>query len=392
MKARFITFKAKQGDCIFLILSGAKKRCHVMIDCGEYNDEIKAFVEGELQKHIDFLIVTHIDNDHIDGIVDMLKATPDLTIGKVFYNCNQLWNGQTSKPMSEIMKKDAEVLRKKLPPKRTLQNGKIKADQATTLAEALASNKVWWNAWQKDNYITIKSAPIPLGEGFGLLRVLSPTKEGIEKLNKKFKVEYERLNKHILEVGEHVEGQEMLFELVARVAAMKQVNYQVAPSVKTGTVTSLWTEKQLENAYAFEPQSVTEENTASIALLWEGNKKRILLMGDAEPKIVCDNIEHPIDVELVKVSHHGSKHSTSVGMIDKVKSCHYFFTGGNLSDKPSLEALLKIVNRGDGLMRTLYFNNTDNAIVKKLLSEEGKAFQKQYNFVIASKNEYEFEY
>ena len=118
----------------------------------------------------------------------------------------------------------------------------------------------------------------------------------------------------------------------------------------------------------------------------------MLLMGDAEPRIVCDNIEHPIDVELVKVSHHGSKHSISVEMMDKVKSYHYFFTGGNLSDKPSLEALIKIVNRGNELTRTLHFNNTDNVVVKKLLSKDGEAFQKQYHFVIADKNEYEFEY
>ena len=44
-----------------------------MIDCGKYTSSIKDYVEHELGRHINLLVATHIDNDHIDGLVEMLE-------------------------------------------------------------------------------------------------------------------------------------------------------------------------------------------------------------------------------------------------------------------------------------------------------------------------------
>ena len=399
MKAIIRTFQAGMGDCIFFLLDDGEVRKATMIDCGKYTDDIRQYVENELGKHIDILVVTHIDNDHVDGIVEMLEQTPDLRIDKILYNCNQLWDGQQKEQASEVLQKDMQILRANLPARQKSENGKIKADKAVTLAEKIAGNDAWWQAWIKNEYITKDTKPIPLDEyndRFGQFTVLTPTKAEIEKLNKNFRVEYSRLTKHIIDAGGNVEGKETLFELVARVVAMKRTNYEVMEPMKAGTINIL-DETRLQEAFEFEPQKVTDENEASIALMWECHNKKVLFMGDAEPDEVAESIKEMFgeglhEAEAIKVSHHGSKHSTSKLLTERVDSSHYFFTGGNMKDKPSLAAVMKITKRGDSRNRILHFNNTENAIVKALVSEQGNDVRNQYHIEIAERNEYQFEY
>ena len=400
MRSLFKTFQSGGGDCVFFLLEEGKSRFVMMIDCGKYTTDIKNYVEHSLNKHIDLLIVTHIDNDHIDGLVEMLIETPDIKIDKILYNCNQLWDGQTDRQNLDKVNTDIELLRRNLPPRRVFEGEKIKADQAMTLAENLANNEQLWNAWEKEAYLTVDTPPIRLDENnerFGRLIVLSPTKRRIEKLNQKFKVEYARLTKHILDTGGNTKGQETLFELVERVAAMKRENYQIKEAEKTGTISSPYNDIQLKKAYEFKPKSITDENEASIALMWLSDNKKVLLMGDAEPGDVAERIkdifgEEKQDVEVLKVSHHGSKHSTSIELLKLIDSEHYFITGGNRSDKPSLEAIMKIVNRGDDRTRTLHINQRNNNIVMALNSKEARSIREQYHFKIVYDNEYRFEY
>ena len=70
MKAKVRTFQSGCGDCIFLILEDEKsgESFHIMIDCGVFTPEIKAFVDHDLGLRIDMLIETHYDDDHIGGI------------------------------------------------------------------------------------------------------------------------------------------------------------------------------------------------------------------------------------------------------------------------------------------------------------------------------------
>ena len=400
MRATIKTFKSKAGDCIFFLLEEDEKRFVIMIDCGKYTSSIKDYVEHELDRHINLLVATHIDNDHIDGLVEMLEQTPDLKVDKILYNCNQLWDGRPKRQPSEDMQHDLQVLRTNLPPKMNSSNGKIKAGKAVTLAEKLSEKAEWWEAWKKNEYVSNEIGPIPLDEEnnkFGQLIVLSPKSEDIEKLNDLFKVEQGKLTKHIIDEGGYVEGQETLFELVARLAALKRKNYEVKVPVKVGAALKAFNESRLKKAYEFEPIGVSDENVASIALMWEYGVKKVLFMGDAEPDDIANKIkdikgEGKQEIEAIKVSHHGSKHSTSLALMECVDSDHYFFTGGNLKDKPSLEAIIKIVNRKDTRARTLHFNNVENAIVKALRSEQESAIREKYNFEITDENEYQFEY
>lgn len=85
---------ARQGDCLWidylaggatqnLVIDGGPEHSNVL--AGEVARRIAAAPDGKL--HIDLIVVTHIDNDHIGGVLELLKAPPaGLSIGEIWFN------------------------------------------------------------------------------------------------------------------------------------------------------------------------------------------------------------------------------------------------------------------------------------------------------------------
>ena len=85
MKILFPT--SGNGDCIFCLADKGNGNCFsIMVDCHCITDEIKAIVTDTLHSHINYLVVTHIDTDHINGICNMLYQMPELRIDHIIYN------------------------------------------------------------------------------------------------------------------------------------------------------------------------------------------------------------------------------------------------------------------------------------------------------------------
>lgn len=395
MRARLNTFKSKNGDCIFFRLNNGETDFNIMIDCAMYTDEIRGFVENELKKHINLLIVTHIDFDHVDGLCTMLRETQNLKIDKIFYNCYQLVTGETIAAMTDVVLRDIEYLKSNLPKAVINTTTKISMEHASVLASLIMSNPNWNNAWEKSFYIHNDIAPYSLGECFGRLVFLSPTLANIQVLDKKFGREYMRLTTHRAS-DTPFEGRETLYELVTRLVLMKKREGEYIKKHKVAAVVDKYTEDKWNQAYAFIPTCISEENMASIAFVWEYGENRVLFMGDAEPELVKTSIEknykQVLNFKAIKVSHHGSKHSTSVGLMNVADSTDYFITGGTPSDKPSLEAITKIVDRKDDKMRTIHINNERNNLMQDLMTDKLKMIRDKFNFQILTTNELEFEY
>lgn len=88
MTATFKTFHSGIGDCIFFLIKKEEEQRVVMVDCGTFEVPIKKYVQEKLAKKIDLLIVTHIDNDHIEGVKTMLND-PEIKVGRIIFNCYQ---------------------------------------------------------------------------------------------------------------------------------------------------------------------------------------------------------------------------------------------------------------------------------------------------------------
>jgi hypothetical protein len=91
-------------------------------------------------------------------------------------------------------------------------------------------------------------------------------------------------------------------------------------------------------------------NGSSIAFLLECQGIRALFLGDSWPSVVAkqwEKLPHETRgaLDMVKVSHHGSRHNTSPALLQLITAKTYVFsTDGSKHDQPNLETLLWVAD------------------------------------------------
>lgn len=374
MKYTFKTFPCGAGDCIFLVIKNGENTISIMVDCGQYRSEIDDFVKNELGNEIDYLVVTHIDNDHINGLVTMLRQNKEISIKHILYNCYQRMTDDC-KDWSEQMKENVKNIYGELPVVVDMMNQNINEVQAMTLAECILENDSWKNIWQRE-YITDESSSIILDHDMGKITFLSPSKDALDKLDVKYRMLFwQHLYK---QKKEDFDKEETIYEALIRIAELDEME-----NISEENVCNCNINETTLKRYAGEPLSkMSENNVASIAFVWEYHNHKILFMGDADPSQVSTAIRKtypnegkPIVFDLIKVSHHGSAHSTSEDLMMVADSGMYFFTGGS-EKAPSLQTLGRIITTDlpDGVQyREIRYNKANKVMTKLVeLSEEEK--------------------
>lgn len=147
-------------------------------------------------------------------------------------------------------------------------------------------------------------------------------------------------------------------------------------------------------------QDTSIANGSSIAFLLECQKCRILLLADAYPDIIVQSLrdkgfstKNPLKVDLLKVSHHGSKFNTSCELLSLIKCSHFVFStnGHNRHNLPHKETLVRILthpNRDLSQTISFYFSHDDD-ILRKMFSIDESPFER-YNFTMIFPKEDEF--
>ena len=186
MQYKFKTFNVGAGDCITLLLKYNGNEMHIMVDCGNYTKEVDDYITQVFRDHIDYLIVTHFDNDHINGLIQMLSSKPELIINHILYNCYQ----RTSDDLQEWDDKMVENVKRvygHLPVVVDMLEGKINANASKPLAELILGNENWKKAWQRE-YVTVDTPTIDLGNDMGRFIFLSPTQKALNDLDKEYRL------------------------------------------------------------------------------------------------------------------------------------------------------------------------------------------------------------
>lgn len=391
MQVKFQTFPVGSGDCITLLLKNDDKEVHIMADCGLYTQEVNDFIVNEFHGHIDYLIVTHIDNDHINGLIAMLKSTPNLTVNHIFYNCYQ----RTSDDLQEWDEKMVANVKRvfgHLPAVVDMLEQKIKAETSMTLAELILGNEKWKKAWRRE-YVTEDSAAIDLENDMGRFIFLSPTKKALDDLDKEYRTLFwKTLYK---QKKDDYKKEETIYESLMRI--MEQEDNE---GLYEEPVSSKVLDENALKFYADEKmKGLSPANEASIAFIWEHEEHRILFMGDANPNQVVKKIEDvyndtpkPVLFDAIKISHHGSAHSTSKELVNVADSERYFVTGG-ASARPSYQALSRIIIAPlpEDLSHREIRYNRENDILKSLAGNESLKDKLHYS-ITANANEYEVSY
>lgn len=401
MRAIIKTFESGAGDCIFLVMKDEMDNScfHIMMDCNVLTDEIKAYIRDELYKRIDVLIVTHIDCDHANGITKLMRNPDfaDMQIGMILFNGFQ---PQTEQPQT-LPQKTVEKLQtvaELLPPTLDEAFQKTNGMDAACLITELNKHPQWKAVWRQTPILAGETMPLGNNEKWGRLRVLSPTQDAMDNLLHDVKLEYaKRLSS--APPNEDFLDQDKYYELMLRLAELRK-----RPSFARKTNAEAITKEKLNKSAKIdaEENGVTNANKASLAFCWEGGEevKRILLMGDAVSSQVVNELNGiengRIWFEAVKVSHHGSKHNTSIELNTKVDSAHYFFTGGKDNEGPDIETVAKIAMKplADGVeQRGIHYNHEKGINLWKELNKE-KTIQllNNYHILLNTDNTYEFEY
>lgn len=391
MHFKFKTFNVDTGDCITLLLKNGDKEIHIMVDCGLYTQEVNDYIVNEFHSRIDYLIVTHIDNDHIKGLTEMLKSKPNLTINHIFYNCYQ----RTSDDLQEWNERMVENMKNvyhHLPVVIDMLEQKINAETSKSLAELILGNEKWKKVWRRE-YITDESSMVDLGDDMGRFIFLSPTKKALDDLDKEYRTLFwKTLYK---QKKEDYKKEETIYESLMRI--MEQEDNEGFDEEPVSS--KVLDEKTLKSYSDEKLGNLTPSNEASIAFIWEHEGHRILFMGDANPDQVVKKIgdvykdtPKPVLFDAIKISHHGSAHSTSKELVSIADSERYFVTGG-ANARPSYQALSRIIIAPlpEDLSHREIRYNRENDILKSLASNESLKDKLHYS-ITANANEYEVSY
>lgn len=321
-ETEFALLPAYHGDCILVkTIDNDNNEFIILIDGGTAQT-FKYFLKRELEQiqKIDLLILTHIDSDHIAGLISFFKSSlvDSIMIDEIWMN------------HPEIVNLDDDEL--------------ISTKQGNTLLDLIRSKK----PETKIKEVTTNDDVL---ERKGIkFTILSPTLDIKNELFRQWKLselpKEEDTKVHI---------------------SSKKDNYSVSlkdlsevPFASDGTIYS--------DIY----------NSSSISFLLETKDLSLLLLADSRPEIIEQSLRAkgvsentPLSVDYLKVSHHGSLNNTSQNVLSIIKTKYYLIStnGGTADHKhPSRETIARIVYSSTRSKEniTIFFNHSLDQLKERL--------------------------
>jgi Metallo-beta-lactamase superfamily len=298
---------AAYGDAIWIECARAEHPWRMIVDGGppEATSALAAKVEALDEPIIDVVVVSHIDSDHIGGMLSLLERD-DITVGDVWFN------GLPQLP------EEGEALQRSVAEGEDL----IKLLSGITRAEPLPWNRVVdGKALATASDRTTRDIPIDNGPRITLL---SPTPKRLVALRREWQQALERLQR-----GEPEE---------------------VEPPTPPEPLTDLQALAEAETA-----NDTSVPNGSSIAFLLEHRGASCLLGADALPTVpggvlwALANARggKPVAVDAVKLPHRGSQKNVSAKLLKLVSSKNYVVsTNGEHFGHPDDVALARAVVAG----------------------------------------------
>lgn len=399
MKVTFKSIPVGIGDCLCLVLDNDGEKFTIMIDCGKYNSSVRNFVRDDLNLHIDLLIITHIDNDHVCGVTKMIKAEPDLYIGEVLFNSYQREPIKDNEILTTKQKQKIKQLKGNLDIiADIIGDSKINAEDARLLSEAIINyeKKCGREIWKRA-YITNETEDLNLGaeSQFGKLIFLSPSTTELQELDREFLHMFKAL--FFPDTQEDFVNNVTIYELIVQYINRKDnIEFEHEKISSLTPLTSQFFNQMKQD----DSKETTYSNKASMAFIWTyANVPRMLFLGDAAHERVCESIKYkfkklPLFLDLIKISHHGSRKNTSIELMNLVDSNIYVIPGGRNNSSPSFETLAKILLRpltAEVKNRSLLFSK-NSGIVNSLVTNADKlTFIPKFSIAI-NENPIEFTY
>lgn len=292
---------ARYGDSILFEPSDNDKK--FLVDCGfkqTYRRELKP-----LTSEVDFIILTHVDEDHINGIFPLLEDYPEkFGLAKVYINTPESYTASDQ------------------------DSDEISIRQGITVEQLLVEKSIPYQSLLQGDRINIQNDI--------WLEIISPTSEDVDYFNSIYGTVQAALESETeISINEQIEDMEDLSH----------------------------------RKDSFKKKKEDFVNTASIAFILKFKNKNLLFLGDSHPETITEYLKkqgnspkNKYVFDYVKLSHHGSITSISNEFISLIK-CNKFIIstngGKSKSRHPSRELIAKLalnIERTEGDTLTFLFN------------------------------------
>ena len=316
--------RAAKGDCLCLHYGTASKPGLILIDGGPatiYEDSLQPRL-NQIRKQrkiadtkplpVDLVMISHIDDDHIQGMLDLFKSLADAKReGRlVSLKINSLWHNS----FARLLQQEAGLVEKTTAAAYGVASlgqiakveglshdvGKVLASVPQgAMLENYASQLRISNKQSPDGLITAAKPFTPLQIGPLKVTILGPQQKEIDKLRKEFE---------------------------------KWVKSQA--KLKAGAALA-----------AYDDDS--SFNLSSIVALVEAGPKKILLTGDARGDKILDGLRQAgllkkgqtLHVDILKAPHHGSDRNIQPDFFESITANHYVFSGDGEHGNPERATL-----------------------------------------------------
>jgi len=331
-----------------------KNSTTVLIDGGPYQT-FKKHLKPSLQKlpingKLDLVVLSHIDNDHIIGLLDLLEEIKDqrengtkelVKISKIWHNSfNDLF--QTDADPRTFLKNSFLTLNSRSKEEQKKMESSIASiimagfQQATDLTSLAITLKVPINP-EFDKLVMVENVPKIIKFKDITFHILGPTKKNLQRLREEWN---DWLNK-----------------------------------------------KKLNQNPGFELQQILDKsipNLSSITLLVESKNKKALFTGDGSGDDVIKALSRDslldhqgkFHVNILKVPHHGSDRNVAPELFNTIIADYYVISANGRDDNPSIDTLKWIIESGNQRKKSkkIVFTNTTANIAKILKQYDQKKY------------------
>ena len=360
---RFEFLPAFQGDC-FLIHAGTTAKPVLTLVDGGPGGTYNKFLKPRLMKIrderslddatpliIDLVIVSHVDDDHINGIIELFRDIRNAKMNQdpPPFKVLGLWHNSFDEIIGndEVKAATAQFGTASLAPAMDDLPTDEQFDTGLILQSIAQGNEL-------RDLAKSDELQIPLNDGFGGLIKSSPGKKTTRKIGG------------------------ITFTVIGprtpEVAALQKDHDK-------------WLKEQKKKGKPITPgsmlQAVTDEsvaNLSSIVLLADDGKRKVLLTGDARLDFILGGLEEigliakggTLDVDLFKLPHHGSDRNVDVPTLKRVHAKQHLFTGNGLFGNPERKTVEMLRDARPGAAMELFLTYTIGAIdpVRKAVHEQ----------------------
>jgi hypothetical protein len=411
---KLTAFQADKGDC--LLLETADRKNRMLIDGGmrrAYTAHVTPALGAlrKAKKKLNVVYVSHIDEDHIAGVLQMLddearwrvyehhvkngnldypkpEAPRPPEIGAIFHNSFHDQVGNNSGRIENMLAATATILSGSDHPwlrqvVEQRQNLVTSIQQAMKVSQRIKAQqlKIPLNPQFAGKLMMVTNEAPQISLGSITLKVIGPFPSDMMKLRKEWNAWVEKNQKTVETIQTQARSD-------ASILSASEVDRLLGPLLGASRqlgATELALAKQLGNR-----KKVTTPNLASLMFLAEENGTTMLLTGDGHADDILKGLEHQrafdasgrMHVNVLKVQHHGAEHNIHRDFCDRVSADNYVFCGNGEHHNPDLEAVQLVFDRrmaNDEKAFKFWFNSTS----KLSINAAGRVHMKKLETLVA---------